>query len=812
MGRGSSRKRKTASAAIRRSRRPCHLRRTLHFESLEERRLLATFVVNNSDDFPVAMVGDAPGTLRQAIFDANELPGPDTIEFDSALTSGGAATISLSQGELTISDSVSILGPGPDLMAIDATQQSRIFNITTVTGDVALSGLTLTGGKTSGANPSAVVTTYSGGAIRSLTTGGLILSGISISGNRTMGDFARGGGIFCVGSLQLINCTISDNRTLGEPAQGGGVWAGGNVSLMESVVSGNHTAGSRGGGLYSQSGNISLTHSTVSGNSTAGSLYTISGGGGAGVFALNGDVSLSFSNVSDNSTALSYGGGAGIVVWSYGKSVTLSNSTVSGNHTAGAHAYGGGIVSGGTVSLTNSTVSGNSTSGDNAYGAGITSNSAVTLINSTVSGNTTSGSDAGGAGIWGFRGISIQESTISGNVSTGSNSSGGGIYARALVTVYESAITNNQAMHATSTGGGIFQRDFASYYAPVIRGSILAGNSAGGGSADFKPDSQKTPIVNFSIIGVADGLTFAGGVGNLTGTAGVPLDPLLGSLADNGGPTKTHSPLLGSPAIDAGNPDFNPSDPDGNPGTDDASSYDQRGEPFHRVYDGRNTGGRRIDIGAFELQPASTPGDYNLDGINDAADYVMWRKLLGILVVAPFAGADGDGNAVVDPGDYNVWRENFGVALLGTGAESKSREIPGTNTYKVNAEVYSASGAAATSAGKSDEQISVVADIALSQVDAALVSAASVAPHEMRSICQVANVRSSGWRHLAQVPRPDDNIPLLLTTELVQQSLHLEPLVVVANAHDEHCSNDNDEVITSLAESLVIGRGTRNII
>ena len=86
-------------------------------------------------------------------------------------------------------------------------------------------------------------------------------------------------------------------------------------------------------------------------------------------------------------------------------------------------------------------------------------------------------------------------------------------------------------MHATSEGGGVFQVDFASYYAPVIRGSILAGNTAGGGAADFKPDSQKTPIVNFSLIGVADGLTIAGNVGNLTGTAAFPLDPLLSPLA-----------------------------------------------------------------------------------------------------------------------------------------------------------------------------------------------------------------------------------------------------------------------------------------
>ena len=327
---------------LRLRRRPIALRRTLRFEPLEERRLLAAFTVSNLDDLPVAMSGDAPGTLRQAIFDANNVPGPDTIEFDAGLTSDAAATILLSQGELEISESLTMLGPGAGLLTIDAAQQSRTFNITATTGDFTLSGLALTGGRTTGMSPLPKVTTFNGGEIRSLSTGNLSLSASSVNGNLTTGDQANGGGIFCVGSVTLTNCTVSGNRTMGEPARGGGIWAGGNVTLIESVVSGNHTAGSRGGGIYSLSGNVSLTQSTVSGNSSIGSRYSFSGGGGAGIFALNGNVSLSYSTVSDNSTELDRGGGAGIVAWSYGTSVTLTNSTVSGNSTAGAKAYGRG--------------------------------------------------------------------------------------------------------------------------------------------------------------------------------------------------------------------------------------------------------------------------------------------------------------------------------------------------------------------------------------------------------------------------------------------------------------------------------------
>jgi hypothetical protein len=63
-------------------------------------------------------------------------------------------------------------------------------------------------------------------------------------------------------------------------------------------------------------------------------------------------------------------------------------------------------------------------------------------------------------------------------------------------------------------------------------------------------------------------------------------DPLLGPLQDNGGPTLTHMLLPGSPAIDAGDPNFTP-----------PPFHDQRGPCFYRVF------GRRIDVGSVETQP-----------------------------------------------------------------------------------------------------------------------------------------------------------------------------------------------------------------
>jgi hypothetical protein len=52
-------------------------------------------------------------------------------------------------------------------------------------------------------------------------------------------------------------------------------------------------------------------------------------------------------------------------------------------------------------------------------------------------------------------------------------------------------------------------------------------------------------------------------------------------------------------------------------------------------------------------------GDYNLNGVVDAADYAVWRDTLGAAVTA-FSGADGDGNGTVEAGDYDVWRAHFG--------------------------------------------------------------------------------------------------------------------------------------------------------
>jgi hypothetical protein len=195
--------------------------------------------------------------------------------------------------------------------------------------------------------------------------------------------------------------------------------------------------------------------------------------------------------------------------------------------------------------------------------------------------------------------------------------------------------------------------------------SIVADNSD---SSDYGPDLYQvfTGILtaNYSLIGDSTGSApvNVGGT-SLIGTAAAPIDPMLGALADNGGPTMTHALLAGSPAIDAG-------DPSAAAGIDGIPAFDQRGDGFTRVY------GDDIDMGALESQPIimppALPADGNGDGEANAADYVFWKKFFGTMGLAPYTGGDADGDGDVDDDDNDVWQVNFGEMTPGAGSAASA--------------------------------------------------------------------------------------------------------------------------------------------
>jgi hypothetical protein len=361
------------------------------------------------------------------------------------------------------------------------------------------------------------------------------------------------------------------------------------LTIRNGTVTGNFPDGS-GGGIYSFQATLMLEDCAISGNSAT---Y----GGGVTSDAFNNEeggswavVTISDSTFSGNSA--SYGGGVFNISgrWA-GASLTINNSTFSGNS---AVYDGGGIdnngyeIMGASVMLNNSTLSGNSS----AYGGGI--------YNSAAAG--------------GYGSMEVNNSTLTGNSAT---YGGGGIFnvpyisAQAVLQISNSTISNDSAQ----TGGGVDNEsnDDGTAIAQISK-STFSGNSAsglGGGSLFNSAQGYGSAVVylddailqagvtggnilNQGGIVISDGYNLSSDScgGFLTGPGDqTNIEPMLGPLQNNGGPTLTHALLPASPAIDAGDPSFTP-----------PPSSDQRGPGFDRIVNGR------IDIGSFEVQrPTTTP-------------------------------------------------------------------------------------------------------------------------------------------------------------------------------------------------------------
>jgi hypothetical protein len=167
------------------------------------RRVLsaATFTVTNTGDNggvnPAS--GAGTGTLRQAIVDANAAAGADTINFAAGVT----GTVTLLSALPQITESVTISGPGADVLTVSGNSLFQVFNIAGG-GVVSISGLTI-----SNANSRSGIGIYNAGM--------LMVTNSTLSGNAGAGSF--GGGIYNVGTLTLTNSTLSGNPVF----QGGAI-------------------------------------------------------------------------------------------------------------------------------------------------------------------------------------------------------------------------------------------------------------------------------------------------------------------------------------------------------------------------------------------------------------------------------------------------------------------------------------------------------------------------------------------------------------------------------------------------------------
>ena len=257
------------------------------------------------------------------------------------------------------------------------------------------------------------------------------------------------------------------------------------------------------------------------------------------------------------------GSGAGINAGN--ADVTLVDCMVTGNH-VGGFGSGGGLA--GDMMISGSTISNNSADGS---GGGLVTSSS-TVVNSTFSGNQSLSDFGGGMYVFSFGNVTID------NVS----------------------MIDNQA---SIRGGGLLIEGDATV---SVANSVLASNSSGSGGPDCSGPAMSR---GYNLVGNGSFCTGFGATGDQVGSDVSPIDPVLTTLGNFGGPTDVHRPDVGSPLIDTGNPAAVGSS------SDACAKVDQAG--IQRPLDGDRDSIARCDVGAVE------GGLIFVDGF-ESADTSFW--------------------------------------------------------------------------------------------------------------------------------------------------------------------------------------------
>ena len=369
-------------------------------------------------------------------------------------------------------------------------------------------------------------------------------------------------------------------------------------------------------------------------------LLTVSGNDQSRVFSINSsaaEVTISHVTISDGN-AIPYGPndwGGGI----FNRGIlVISNSTVKNNRAN----YGGGIYAGegGTIELQSNSVSENEA--ETAGGGIYLSTGEMGITNSTLKDNRAGA--YGGAIYHTLSELTMTGSTISENEASteaGFGGSGGGIYnSKGTASVTNSTISNNRA---AKTGGGIANLSSSGgQFAMTLSNSTISGNTVTAPEANPPVGgiyNIGTLAISHTILDHSGGTPNVASIGTLTslgynissdgtGPNGSRTDllntnPLLGPLGNYGGPTETHALLSGSPAIDAGDPNFDPNS------FSPSLVTDQRGAGFLRITRGTQASlTPAIDIGSYELFaiPELTPSSTRYATWSDSIDLA---KLVG---------------------------------------------------------------------------------------------------------------------------------------------------------------------------------------
>jgi CSLREA domain-containing protein len=412
------------------------------------------------------------------------------------------------------------------------------------------------------------------------------------------GDAGGGGAIASLGagsSLSVVDSRVAGNST-GAGGQGGaanaghggdaGVTCGGcsaNGGAGGTAIAGNGGSGGDGGGILA-TGPATISRTTVTNNRTGGSGQGKLAQGGWGGVSAGPDGTGGTGGEAHGGDGGAGGTGAGIAATG---TLTLDRTTidnnVAGDGSAGGHANAGFIAGGDTGQISDAF------GGDGGAGGtgGLSASGATTVTNVTIALNK-GGKGGVGVGVGSWPGGA-------GNDVAGDGGAGGAGGARVAA-----AATFRHATVSGNSGGDGAEGGIATPGTSGQDGATGAGAVAG-------PASLRNSIVSANRAPSCSGSPTNGG-GNISfpdnTCPGMHVDPLLGPLADNGGPTRTFALTSGSPAID-----LVPATGAG------CLATDQRGVARPQ--------GAKCDAGAYEAVPAGggggTGGGGNGDGDGDGS-------------------------------------------------------------------------------------------------------------------------------------------------------------------------------------------------